>query len=164
MILWITGVSGAGKTTLAHNIIKKLKKKFIHIDGDKFRSLFQNDLGYSLEDRNLNAKRLINFVNFLDRQKFNVILSANLTSSTFRKQNKKKFKNYYEINLQSDYENLKKRDKKKIYTKSKNVVGKDIKITKNTTAELIIINNTSKKKLLSHIPKILKLISKLKFY
>ena len=51
MIFWFTGLSGSGKTTFSKFFInklnKKLKKKVIHIDGDKFRTIF-NDLKFDL--------------------------------------------------------------------------------------------------------------------
>ena len=43
MILWIIGLSGTGKTTLAKAIVKKIrknKKKVVHIDGDQIRKAF----------------------------------------------------------------------------------------------------------------------------
>ena len=83
MILWFTGISGVGKTTIAkyvYKILKKKRKNLIHIDGDNFRKMFNNDLGYRLKDRDKNATRLINFVKFLSEQKINIVVSANLTS------------------------------------------------------------------------------------
>ena len=88
-IIWITGISGTGKTTLA-KYYKRFLKKFIWIDGDEFRKLFNNDLGYTLKERNKNAERLINFVKFLNKQKISLIISANLTSDIYKK-NVKKF-------------------------------------------------------------------------
>ena len=40
-IIWITGISGTGKTTLAKHYMKFLKN-FIWIDGDRFRKLFND--------------------------------------------------------------------------------------------------------------------------
>ena len=68
MIIWFIGISGAGKTTLGKLLYKKLNKKIknlLYIDGDEFRSLTGNNIGYSLKDRNTNAKRLINFIKYI---------------------------------------------------------------------------------------------------
>ena len=144
-IIWITGISGTGKTTLAKHYMKFLKN-FIWIDGDGFRKLFNEDLGYTLKDRNKNAERLINFASFLNKQKISLIISANLTSKKYKKKIKKKFKNIFHIQINSDLNILKKRDKKKIYKKNKNVVGKDIKFFKSFNKYDFLINNNNSKK------------------
>ena len=143
-IIWITGISGTGKTTLAKYFLKYLKN-FIWIDGDKFRKIFNNDLGYTLKDRNKNAERLINFSKFLSDQNYSVIISANLTSVKYKKIIKKKFKNIIHINIDADLDVLKKRDIKSIYKRAKNVVGKDIKIKKFLQTGKNIINIIKKK-------------------
>ena len=51
MIIWLTGISGVGKTTIAKALFSKLKKKFIIIDGDVLRKINNNDLGYKKIDR-----------------------------------------------------------------------------------------------------------------
>ncbi len=165
MILWFTGISGVGKTLIASYIYKKLKKKIkniIHIDGDKFREMLKNDLGYTLKDRNENAERIINFVHFLDNQNINLIISANLTSQKYRLYCKEKFKRFYEINISADINTLKKRDSKKVYKNKnlKNVVGYGIEDIKNNTAYLKIVNNSSKKEFLSYSKDIIKKINR----
>ncbi len=156
-IIWITGISGVGKTTVAKYIIKKLKN-YIWIDGDKFRELFNNDLGYTLKERNINAERLINFTEFLVSQNFNVILSANLTSEKYKKLIKFKFKKkLLHVNIETNLSILRKRDKKNIYRRKKNVVGIDIK-TKLTSNfyNVSVLNNSSKNLLFNQINQILK--------
>ena len=52
MIIWITGISGAGKTTIARALISKFKDKIpymFNVDGDEVRELFGSSLGYSEE-------------------------------------------------------------------------------------------------------------------
>ena len=147
-IIWITGISGTGKTTLAKYYLRFLKK-FLWIDGDEFRKLFNNDLGYTLEERNKNAERLINFVKFLNKQKISLIISANLTSDIYKKRIKKIFKNIFLIQIETNLNILKKRDKKLIYAKKINVVGKDIKIRKTFNGyDFLVYNNSTKKKFL----------------
>ena len=147
-IIWITGISGTGKTTLA-KYYKRFLKKFIWIDGDEFRKLFNNDLGYTLKERNKNAERLINFVKFLNKQKISLIISANLTSDIKKKGVKKIFKNIFLVQIKTNLNILKKRDKKLIYVRKINVVGKDIKIRQTFTGyDFLVYNNSTKKKFL----------------
>ena len=166
MIIWLTGLSGSGKTTFAKLVLKEIKKKvknFYHLDGDQFRSLMNNDLGFSLKDRDENAIRIINFVKSLDQQRINVIVSANLTSKKFRLKNKKIFKNYMEILLSAKKEILLKRDYKKVYKNKKNVVGKDIKFFTGT-ANIVIENNSSLKDLKKKVLSVKKKLRKFKFH
>ena len=166
MIIWLTGLSGSGKTTFAKLFLKEIKKKiknFYHLDGDQFRSLMNNDLGFSLKDRDENAIRIINFVKSLDQQRINVIVSANLTSKKFRLKNKKIFKNYMEILLSAKKEILLKRDYKKVYKNKRNVVGKDIKFFTGT-ANIVIENNSSLKDLKKKVLSVKKKLRKFKFH
>ena len=58
MVIWITGISASGKTTLGRHLLKFYKKKnydFIFFDGDELRYCISSDLGYTLKDRNTNA-------------------------------------------------------------------------------------------------------------
>src|SRR3990170_1974648 len=63
-IIWLTGLSGAGKTTLGNSVFNKLKKfeKVIILDGDELRKGLNSDLGFSMEDRDVKGlyKKAIN--------------------------------------------------------------------------------------------------------
>ncbi len=59
-IVWFTGLSGSGKTTVADKVAEKLRKRFFlvsRIDGDVARRTFSRDLGFSEEDRAENCRR-----------------------------------------------------------------------------------------------------------
>lgn len=61
-VIWFTGLSGAGKTTLAlalQNALLKLQHKTFLIDGDMLRKSMGHDLGFSKEDRSINVGRAI---------------------------------------------------------------------------------------------------------
>ena len=154
MIIWFKGISGVGKSTLGkyfYTFNKKKVKNLIYLDGDFFRSLFKNDLGYTLKDRNINASRLCAFVKFLQLQNINVIVAANLTSRKYQNWAKKNFANYLSIHIDAKLQNLKKRDKKNIYNKKKDVVSVNIKNHKPKNSDLYLENNNSKKKFLENI-------------
>ena len=60
-ILWFTGLSGAGKSTLAHFIEQQLHNKGCKtyvLDGDNVRHGLSADLGFSIEDRHENIRRI----------------------------------------------------------------------------------------------------------
>ena len=164
MIIWLTGISGVGKTTIAKALYSKLKKKFIIIDGDVIRKINNNDLGYKKIDRDKNAKRLINLVEYLSNQNINLIVSANITSIKFRKIIKKKLRNFYEIHISAELKSLLKRDYKSLYKKAlskkiKNVVGIDIKYYRPKNCFLYLENNSNKKNFLKNVNLIIKKIS-----
>jgi len=61
MIIQLTGLSGAGKTTLAEgakSLLEKQSLKVEIIDGDVYRKTLCKDLGFSMEDRMENIRRL----------------------------------------------------------------------------------------------------------
>lgn len=59
-VVWLTGLSGSGKTTIADAVAKKLRDDLVpvaRLDGDIARRTFSSDLGFSSEDRAENCKR-----------------------------------------------------------------------------------------------------------
>ena len=164
MVIWFIGISGSGKSTLGKFFYSNFKKKYkntIFFDGDEFRKIFDNDLKYSLEDRNKNAKRLTSIVKYLSDQNINVIVSANLTSQKYRIWCRKNIKNYFEIFINTPFSILLRRDYKNLYRdalkkKIKNVVGVDLKFVKPQNSDLEISNSSTKKKLYNNYSTIIK--------
>ena len=117
----------------------------ILIDGDAFRKAMNHDLGYTLNDRKKNALRLIKISKYFSDQKVNVIISANLVFQNYRNWCKKNIPSFLEVYIETKKDLLKKRNKQKIFYKSKkNVLGRDIKVKKPHKPHLIINNNYSK--------------------
>lgn len=174
MVIWITGISASGKSTLGKYFFKKFKKQkknTVFFDGDEFRKIFHDDIKYTLRDRDVNAIRLTSLVKYVSDQKTNLIVSANITSQRFRDWCRKNVKNYFEIFIDTPIEVLRKRDYKKLYKnafsgKIKNVVGVDIKFIKPKKPDLIIDNSKTKHDLYLNYNKILKEINnrKIKIY
>ena len=153
MIIWITGLSGAGKTTLAKTLYKDLKKKIpntLWIDGDNLRKHFQNTKKYDQKSRIEQYKKMIRLAKFCYDQKINIIVSVLYFNDFIFKNNKKIFKNYFQIYLKANIKDLIKRDSKKIYSKNINkkkpfLVGVDIKWNEPKKPDLIIENFFNKK-------------------
>ena len=74
-VYWITGLSGAGKTTIGIELLKILNTKdnVIFLDGDELREIYGDDIGYSLDDRRKMAMRNSRLCKMLSNQGFDVI-------------------------------------------------------------------------------------------
>jgi|TARA_A100001015_G_scaffold147013_1_gene162997 adenylylsulfate kinase len=156
MVIWIIGKSGSGKTFLGKKLYLKIKKKIkktIWLDGDKFRKKYSKDLGYKIRDRKINSERIQNFCKKYDKKKYIIICSIISIFKSHQKRNRKIFKNYFQIYIQANNKKLISRNKKKIYSKKRNVVGKDIKFPTPVKSDLIIKNNFNRK-FLKNISKI----------
>ena len=129
LVVWITGLSGSGKTTIAKKIVRKLKvHKPIHLDGDDLREILdiKGKTTYSKKSREKIGLIYSKFANYLANQgNFVVVSVMALNNSTFY-WNKKNIKNYFEIYLDVPNNELVKRDPKGIYKNFKKGIIKNI--------------------------------------
>lgn len=75
-VIWLFGLSGAGKSTIAQQLVKHLKSNhypIVLLDGDEVRSSVNKDLGFSDEDRMENIRRSAEFAKLLIGQNMFVI-------------------------------------------------------------------------------------------
>lgn len=83
MIIWITGNSGAGKTTLFEKWFNT--PDTIHLDGDQMRRSISSDLSLSREDREQNCLRIAKLAFQLSRQGFDVVVCVIAPYESLRK-------------------------------------------------------------------------------
>jgi adenylyl-sulfate kinase len=79
MTLWFTGLPGAGKSTLAKLVARKLLDCGVGVevlDGDVIRAVLSSDLGYSKQDRDVNIRRIGFLSQLLSRNGVVVIVAA----------------------------------------------------------------------------------------
>lgn len=169
MIIWITGISGSGKSTIANELIKKFKKKIpeiINVDGDEIRELFLGDLSYAKEDRIIQIQRIQRLCLLLEKQNQFVIASALYANNELLAWNRNNFSEYYEIYLNASIKLVSKNDVKGLYKKvhtdfEKNVVGVDIKWNIPKIPDLVI-NRDSNISIKDSVEKIIKLVPRLR--
>ena len=78
-VLWFTGLSGSGKTTIASNVAPELERRgFVvdHLDGDIVRTHLSRGLGFSKEDRDTNIARIAWVASRIARAGAVVVVSA----------------------------------------------------------------------------------------
>ena len=165
MLVWITGLSGSGKSTIGKKVYEEVKKNFsntIFLDGDDFRNILGNDLSHNQADRVENARRIHRMCKFLVLQEINVICATMSLYKEIHELNRKDIKDYYEVFITCDMEELILRDQKSLYSeavqgKRDDVVGINLPYDKPQCCDLII-DNTEKKDLQSKVQRILNLI------
>ena len=158
VLIWITGLSGSGKTALGKLILPIIKKKIgptILISGDDLRNIFKL-YGYTKKERLENAKKFYGLYKLLTDQGFNVIFCVVSMFDKVRSWNKKNIKNYIEVYIKSDVKKIIQQRRKEIYFKNKkNIVGLDIKPQVPKNPDITIHNNFKK-----NIREISKVLSK----
>jgi bifunctional enzyme CysN/CysC len=122
-VLWFTGLSGAGKSTIATALSKRLFEKGYHVyvlDGDNLRSGLNRDLGFSPEDRSENIRR-VGEVAALFADSGMIVLSALISPTradriVARNACPDKF---YTIYVKADVDTCEARDVKGLYKKAR---------------------------------------------
>lgn len=144
-IYWITGLSGAGKTTVGKILYEKIKQNkdnVVLLDGDALRNTIALDLGYSLEERHESAKRNTRLCKLLADQDIDVICCTICMFDDVREWNRKNNKNYYEVYLKVPMEILKTRNQNNLYISSQSeVVGLGIGMEEPKHPDLEIVND-----------------------
>jgi adenylyl-sulfate kinase len=123
--VWLTGLSGAGKTTVAQSIINELKASDVNIellDGDEVRTNLSKGLGFSKEDRDTNIRRIGYVSRLLSRNGVGVIASAISPYRDVRDEVRQSITSdgseFIEVYVQCPIEVLVERDVKGLYKKA----------------------------------------------
>lgn len=148
-VFWITGLAGAGKTSIAKALFDELNRKnekVVFIDGDAIREITGNDLGHHTEDRIKNAYRISRMCHFFSDQGQNVVCATMSLYHEVQRWNREHIAKYFQIYVKVSQEVLFKRDQKGLYTgagkgEEKNVVGVDIPFQEPIGNDLVIEND-----------------------
>jgi len=151
-VFWITGLAGAGKTTIGRLLYKEIKRRYpntILLDGDEIQTIFDYDYGYSYEERYKSCLRCEKFTAMLARQGIHIVYCTISMYDEVRAWNRRNYPDYKEIFLNVPMKILRQRDQKGLYSGAekglvKNVVGIDIKAEFPTAPDLEILNDGSK--------------------
>jgi adenylylsulfate kinase len=120
--LWFTGLSGAGKTTIAEIVEHDLRPRFRKVevlDGDIVRTNLSKGLGFSREDRDTNVLRIGFVADLLTRNGVGVIVSAISPFKEVRDQVRRNIgEDFIEVFVDAPLEVCAERDVKGLYKKA----------------------------------------------
>ena len=119
--LWMTGLSGAGKTTIALALTEVLHARGIKIerlDGDVVRQSLTRDLGFSKEDRDKNIERVTFVAKLLSRNGVGVVASFISPYQETRDYVRQETTNFIEVFVDAPIEVCAERDVKGLYAKA----------------------------------------------
>jgi len=146
-VYWVTGLAGAGKTTIARLLYQHLREQgpnVAFLDGDILREVYGDDLGHTAADRRQVAGRHARLCRMLARQGLDVVIATISMFDDVRQWNRDHIPNYCEVYLEVPMEELVRRDQKGLYTGGlagdvTNVMGVDmaVELPQNPTVTLV---------------------------
>lgn len=119
--IWLTGLSGAGKSTISEHLVPLLRQ-YTHrvevLDGDVVRTNLSKGLGFSKEDRDTNIRRIGFVCHLLTRNDTLVISAAISPYKSVRNENRRLIKSFLEVYVSASLETCIERDVKGLYEKA----------------------------------------------
>jgi len=120
-VVWITGLPGSGKTTIARKLEAELKSRGLKVevfDGDEVRKNLSAELGFSRRDREIHNRRVIYVCKLLARNGVNSIVSLISPYRNVREYARKELPKFVEVYCKCSLEECMRRDPKGLYRKA----------------------------------------------
>ena len=151
MVIWLTGLSGAGKTTVGRELCALWRINepgTVLVDGDDVRRVlgrFDGDDAYTPAGRREVAQRIVAICRWLDDQQINVVCCTISAFPDLLECNRKRFSRYFEVLLDAPMEVVARRSPSDLYRRARrgevsNVIGVDLPFVSPPNPDLIIDN------------------------
>ncbi len=145
-VIWITGLSAAGKTTLATAVVDRLRQNgesVVFLDGDELREALGVTKAHSREERLVLAFKYAGLARMIAAQGITVVVGTVALFKEIHAWNRENQPGYFEVYLKVPLEELRRRDPKGIYRRFdagelKNVAGMDLPIDEPSSPHLLI--------------------------
>ena len=118
--VWFTGFSGAGKSTIADALTKKLQTEGYNLevlDGDEIRENLTKDLGFSKQDRDTNIRRIGFVAKLLARNGVIVLVPVISPYRAIREEMRANIRDFVEVFVNAPLSVCEERDVKGLYKK-----------------------------------------------
>lgn len=151
-VIWITGLSGTGKSTLAGALVARLRRdnpRVVLLDGDDLREAFGRVAGHEREDRLELAYGYGRLCRLLASQGFDVVIATISLFHEVHDWNRRHLPNYMEVYLKAPLDVLAGRDPKGIYNKARsgqlvNVAGVDLAVDEPSAPHIVLDHSVAR--------------------
>lgn len=145
-VIWITGLSAAGKTTLATAFANSLRERghaVVLLDGDDLREVLGATTVHTRDARLALAYQYVRLVRLLARQRIIVVIATVALFKEIHAWNRQNLPGYFEVYLRVPMEELQRRDPKGIYRRFAageiaNVAGLDVPVDEPASPHLLL--------------------------
>ena len=146
VIIWLTGLSGSGKTTTGKILEKRFREigsRVEFLDGDELRRTISSELGFSKEDRETHARMFAFLSQLLSRNGVITIVALISPYRSFREYARNLGGNFVEVWVKCSLETCVRRDPKGLYKSAskgdiRNMTGIQAPYEPPTNAEVVI--------------------------
>ena len=143
-VYWLTGLSGAGKTTIGRLWYEELRRSgvpVVFLDGDELRQVFGDDLGFTEADRRKSAMRNARLCALLARQGLTAVCCTISMFDSVREWNRLHIPGYFEVYVKVTMDTLRRRDQKGLYSGGTEVAGVHFSVEEPKQPDLILEND-----------------------
>jgi len=148
-VYWITGLSGAGKTTVAaalSALLDEVGRAHVRLDGDAMRPIFAEADRYDRQSRLALARRYSGLCKLIADQGLDVVCSTISLFGEIHRWNRANLRHYVEVFLDVDAETRHRRDSKGLYGRVRDgavtdVAGVDLAVELPESPDLTVCND-----------------------
>lgn len=130
MIIWLIGISGAGKTTVGRILTARLRDQgrcAVLLDGDDLREVWADRLGHTMAERRRNHERISRLCKLLGQdRKLDLVVPALSIFPDLRAWNRANLPDYFEVFLDLPVDEAARRDPKGIYAAARRGEARDV--------------------------------------
>ena len=150
MVIWITGLSGVGKTTVAWTLQRLFQQRgrtAVVLDGDAVRQAVGDArCGHDRDSRLVNAYRISRLAGLLAGQGIEVIVATMSLFHEIHRWNRENLPDYFEVFLRASLDTVRRRDPKGLYSRAENgletnIVGVHLEVEEPLGADMVLDND-----------------------
>jgi adenylyl-sulfate kinase len=127
-VVWLTGLAGAGKSTIAERVVARLRAeghRVEHLDGDSVRDLFP-DVGFDRASRDAHIRRIGHLASRLEHHGVVVVASFISPYASSRRFARELCTNFVEVHVATPLEECERRDPKGLYARARRGEIRDV--------------------------------------